>query len=127
MNLLLEYPDTATFVVAASGAYANDKMMSEQFEVNVVFVQNLQFRRTNFQDQIDADAICYPDIENEFIVSHFNRLEGMYVMMSLYGAPETISWFKVSQVVVNRDHLLNNEIDNIELRLKKANPVPGVS
>lgn len=127
MNLVLEYPDTATFVLAQSGVYGNNKTMLEQFAVDVIFVQNLQFRRFGYQDQIDADALCFPDITNEFVMEHANRLEGMYVLMPLYGAADNISWFKVTQVIVNRDHLLNNEIDNIELRLKKASPIPGVS
>lgn len=127
MTLQLTYPDTATFVVAQSGAYGNDKTMLEQVEVPVIFVQSVEFRRFGYQDQIDADALCFPDFTNEFIIDHFNRLEGMYVLEPLYGAGDEISWFKVTQAIVNRDHLLNNEIDNVELRLKKASPIPGVS
>ncbi len=127
MILALNYQDTATFVVAQSGEYGNSKTMLEQADVPVIFLQATQFRHASFQDQIDADAICYPDITNEFIVAHANRLEGMYVLEPLYGAADSIAWFKITQVIVNRDHLLNNEIDNIECRLKKASPVPGVS
>lgn len=127
MTLELDYPDTSTFVVVQSGEYGNSKTMLEQFDVPVIFLQATQFRHTSFQDQVDADAVCYPDFTNEFIVDHVNRLEGMYVLEPLYGAADSIAWYKITQVVVNRDHLLDNEIDNIECRLKKAMAIPGVS
>ena len=127
MTLKLDYPDTATFVIAQSGDYGNKKSVQEQMDVSVIFSQNTQFRHFGFQDQIDADAICYPDIEDDFVIDNFNRLEGMYIMAPLFGAGDDISWYKVTQVIVNRDHLLDNQIDNIELRLKKASAIPGVS
>jgi hypothetical protein len=127
MSVPLVYQDTATFVVAQSSGYGNSKTMQEQVEVPVIFILNVQFRHFGFQDTIDADAICWVDQNNAFVVSHFNLLEGMYVLAPLYGAADTQSWYKVTQVVVNRDHLLNNQIDNIELRLKKASAIPGVS
>ena len=121
------YQDTATFVEATSGGYANSKTMLQQVEVEVIFVQSTDHVHSNFQDVIDADAICSPNPDNSFIMSMFNRLEGLYILMPLYGAADSQSWFKVSKCVINRDHLLNNLIDNIELQLKKCEAVPGVS
>ena len=127
MTLRLNYPDTATFAEVGSSGYAGKKAMVAQFECPVIFVQSTDFRHNNFRDEINADAVCYPDPTNEFVMSYANRLEGMYVLMPLYGAADNQSWFKISKVTVNRDHLLNNTIDNIELQLKKSTPVPGVS
>lgn len=127
MNMMLHYPDTATFVKVTSTGFGNTKVVESMDYVNVIFVQNTQYRRDPFQDGLDSDALCFPDPCNSFVVDNYNRLEGMYVLMPLYGAPDDIAWFKIINVTVNRDHLIDNSIDNIELRLKKTQPIPGVS
>lgn len=128
MNLILDYPDTATFIEATSSAgYANKKTVANQFDCSVIFIQSIDFIHNNFQDNLDADAVCFPDPTNTDILATFNRLEGVYVLMALFGADAARSWFKITKVTVNRDHLLNNEIDNIHLLLKKTEPIPGIS
>lgn len=127
MTLKLTYPDVATFVKVAPDGYANTKTPLAQIDVPVIFVQNTGYVRNRNQDAVDSDAICYPDFTNSFIVENANRLEGMYLIMPLYGATDAQAWYKVTDVTVNRDHLLGNVIDNIELGLKKSRPIPGVS
>lgn len=127
MNLQLNYPDTVTFVKVSSDGYG-DKSPTQQVDIPVIFVQNTGYSRANYQAQIDSDAICYPDFTASFIVENSNRLEGMYIVAdSIYSDAVDDSWFRVESVTVNRDHLLNNQIDNIELRLKKTKPIAGVS
>ena len=99
----------------------------EQYEVKATFLQNTGFLHTNNQDVIDSDAIVYPDELNAVVKSLANRLEGMYVIAALYGADEDESWYKITKVSVNRDHLLTNTIDNIQCLLKKSEALPGVS
>lgn len=128
MTLALNYPDTATFVEAQSdNGYSNKKVKYQQFDCPVIFVQSIDFAHSNFQDAIDADAVCYPDINNSDVIAYANRLEGLYILMPLYGAADDQAWFKVIRAAVHRDHLLGNIIDNIELQLKKSEPIPGVS
>lgn len=127
MNLLLKYPDTATFILADSGEYSGNKTIGDQAEVPVIFVQGTNYNRNNHQDIVDADAVCWPDFTNAFIIEHANRLEGMYVLMDLYGGDPGNAWFKIASVVTHRDHLLNNTIDNIECRLQKTTPIPNIS
>jgi len=127
MNLILDYPDTATFVTTRPSGFGNQKIVTQQVEVPVVFVQNTGFSRGNFREQIDSDAICYPDFKDDFIVENFNRLEGMYILEPLFGAGDDASWYKITSVTINRDHLLDNTIDNIALALKKTRPISGVS
>lgn len=124
---LFKYQDTATFVKVTSGVYANSKTVVEQEGVPVVFLQSTGFNRSRFSETIDADAICYPDPLSEFVVDNFNRLEGMYILAPLFGVDNDDGWYKVETVIVNRDHLLTNTIDNIELRLKKTKKIDGVS
>lgn len=123
----LKYPDTATFVKVTSDGYGNTKSSQQQVDIPVIFVQNTQKSRFNHQDAVEADALCWPDFQHAYIQENYNRLEGMYILQPLYGAGDAISWYQIIDVTINRDHLLNNQIDNIELRLKKCQPIPGVS
>lgn len=123
----LIYKDTATFVKVSSTGYGDTKVASSQAEVSVIFIQNTQYNRSNNQDSVQADAVCWPDVNSTFIKNNYNRLEGMYILEPLYGAGDNASWYKITDVTINRDHLLENRIDNIELRLKKSTPIPGVS
>lgn len=123
----LYYPDTATFVKVSSGGYSNSKTMESQDDVPVIFIQNTIFERANYQDATDSDATCFPDPTNDFVVNNHNRLEGMYILAPLFDASDDEGWYKIERVTVNRDHLLENEIDNIELSLRKARPIAGVS
>jgi hypothetical protein len=121
------YGDTATFYTTEPGSYANDRVITSFSQVPVIFLQNTQFTHTNFRDDIDADAICYPDPSNTFVIDNNMRLEQMYIKIPLFGVADSKSWYKVDSVSVNRDHLLNNKIDNIELLLKKTKALEGVS
>lgn len=127
MTLKLNYPDVATFVDTVPDGYGNNKDAISQIDVPVIFIQATGFVRAGYQEAIDADAICFPDFTNDFIEDNHNRLEGMYIREPLFGGSAAESWYKVTQCTVNRDHLLGNTIDNIELRLKKTRPIAGVS
>lgn len=124
MTLALTYPDTATFVVVTSGTYANSKTMAEQVEVPVIFLQDTNFQHAANQDGITADSVCYVDPFDAWILSKNYRLEGMYIVAAIFGEE---TWYKIESVTVNRDHLLGNVVDNVELLLKKSTPIPGVS
>jgi hypothetical protein len=126
MTLPLNYPDSATFILSKENEYG-DKRVDKLSEVPVIFIQATGFNRANFQDGITADAVCYPDFTNSFIVDNSNRLEGMYIIAPLFDGDPDEAWYKVESCAVNRDHLLNNQIDNVELRLKKTRPWPLVS
>lgn len=121
------YKDTATLVKVRASEYGDTKVLQSEADVPVIFLQTTGFVRSNRQENVDADAICYPDPENAFIVSNHNRLEGMYLLAPLYGIDEDEGWYKVTRVSVNRNHLLGTQIDNIELTLKKTRRIPGVS
>lgn len=124
----MRYQDTAQFVSVVAEKYSNTKILASQATVPVIFLQSTGFLRSENQDAIEADAVCYPDFTNAYIVANANRLEGMYILMPLYGADTEQSWYKITSVSVNRDHLLTNSIDNVECLLKKTvAPVQGVS
>lgn len=123
----LIYQDSATFVKVTADGYGNDKVIDETASVPVIFLQTTGFEHGNFQDGTTADAVCYPDPENTFVLDNNNRLEGMYILAPLFGVTSDEGWYKVVDVSVNRDHLLTNTINNIELTLKKTRRIMGVS
>lgn len=123
----LKYKDVITFVNVTTSGYRGNKIMQSQIDVPCIFLQNTGMVNVRNQENYDADAICYPKPDNDFILESFNRLEGVYIMAPLFGVSDERAWFKVSSVNVNRDHLLKNKIDNIELLLKKTRPISGVS
>jgi hypothetical protein len=127
MTLALNYPNTATFYLVEGAGYGATKRVVDTSEVNVIFEQDTNFQHGGNQDAVTSDAVCWPDFNNAFIQENHNRLEGMYIVMELFGSDMDDSWYKVESVFIHRDHLLGNTIDNLELSLKKTSPIPGIS
>lgn len=123
----LNHKDNVILVVVTATGYGNKKVVIEQHDIKGTFLQNTGFLHTSNQDILDSDAILYPNERDPFVLANHNRLEAMYVIAPLYGADPDKSWFKISTVAVNRDHLLSNKIDNIQLTLKRTEALPGVS
>lgn len=123
---LFDYQDTATFVWTSSNEYG-DRTVIDTAEVDCSFFQDISFIRSQFADSLDTDAIMYVDPDNQALLDKYYRLEGVYVLIDLFGASEESSWFRVVKATISRDNLLSNQIDNIELALKKARPIPNVS
>lgn len=120
---MIKYRDEAIFYEIVSTGYANSKRTTDSGVVESVFLQNTGFLHGANQDAVNSDAVLYPKPENEFVAGNANRLEGMMVKVKMYGSSSDESWYKVISVAVNRDHLLDNKIDNIECLLKKSRPV----
>lgn len=115
------YKDEATFYKVESDGYSNNKSVDDSAVVPVIFLQNTGFIHASNQENIDSDGVVYPDFTHEFIEDNHMRLEGMYIKIETFGSSP--SWYKVTKCIVNRDHLLNNQIDNIQLLLKKTRPL----
>lgn len=127
MTLKLNYRETVTIVKVESDGYRNNKTVVDQAIVPAIFLQNTSFLDDNFQENVDADAVCYPDFTNEFLIENNYRLEGMYVLAPLFDVNSNDGWYKITNVRINRNHLLATAIDNIELLLKKSTRIMGVS
>lgn len=123
----MDYNELLTFYLLSSTGYQGVKQISDSELVPCIFSQNTSIARRQQQENIDADALCYPDFNNDFIFKYANRLEGMYIVANVFEGTESKSWYKVDTCIVNRDVLLDNEIDNIELRLKKVEALPNIS
>lgn len=121
----ITYFDTATFYKVSKGGYGNH-LITGSDDVACLFLQNKGFNHTSNQDFINADAICYPDPESDFLINNNYNLQGMYFL-----APNCLStsdnWYLITSVTINRDILIENQIGNIELTLKKTAKIDLVS
>ncbi len=121
----IEYNDTVTLCTTTVDAYGAE-IVDEEYEVPAVVEMATGYIHSDNQDAITSDAIVYVDPSDQDVADNYYRLEEMLVVANLFGAPENRSWFKVTNVVVARDTQLCNEIDNVQLNLKKVSP-PSVS
>lgn len=125
--MTLCYNETVTFVKVRSDGYGNTKVVTEQGCVPCMFLQGTGFLRTNYQENTTADATCFVDPMDDFIVDNHYRLEGMYVLAPLFDVDDDEGWYLVTNITINRDHLLANQIDNVEVLLKKTRRPYGFS
>jgi hypothetical protein len=123
---MIDYNDVITIIEPGVDGYGNETVKNEAI-VAAVWEQNTGYRHGSNQSAIDANATALVDPDNEFVQSKFDRLEGMLVIAPLFGASVGVSWYRITSVVVSRDTQLANEIDNIQLHLKKTAGIPGVS
>lgn len=126
-RIKINYNQEVTFVIAESNGYKGNKTMKEQYIVKCIILQDIKMQNSGYSETVDADSIIYVDPENTFIQDNYYRLEGMYILSPLFNSPNSISWYRVESVAVNRDHLLDNKTDNIACLLKKTEPIAGVS
>lgn len=122
----IEYQDTIRIVETTKDGYGSEVYVDD-YDVPAVFEQNTGWRHQNNQDALNANATAFVDPTNDFVQSAFNRLEGMLVIADPFSSGVTGSWYRITSVTVSRASQLDNEIDNIQLLLKKTSGLTGIS
>jgi len=122
----VQYKDTITLILTAPNEYGSE-IIDDSAEVKAAIDLNTGYSHGNNQDAVDSDAIAFVSSKNQFIQDNYNRLEEMLVTIPLFGTPLPKAWYKVTQVNVARDTQLCNQIDHLELLLKKTAEVTYVS
>lgn len=117
--ICIDYKDSIRLILPTVNGYGTE-LVDDEATVKCLFGQNTGWSHSANQDAITSDAYCYVDPKNEFVMSHFNRLEGMLIVAQLFGVGESDAWYRVTSVSVGRDLLLCNNIDNILLGLTKT-------
>jgi hypothetical protein len=115
----LEYKDTVRLVKPVVDGHGSEKI-GEIAQVPALFMQNTGWSHGANQSAVTSDASVYVDPTDEFVTENFNRLDGMLVIANMFGVTDADAWYRVSQVVVGQDKLLGNNIDNVQLFLKKS-------
>lgn len=128
MGVLLDYKDTVQLISTqlASDGYGTE-IVDEVNDVQALFLSNTGWQHGNFQTQTTSDAEVYLDPEDEFVMANAYRLEGMYILANRFEGEDSQEWYKITQVIVGEDKLLDNQIDNVQCQLKKTTEVPNVS
>jgi hypothetical protein len=124
---MIRYNGTVDFYRVTSTGYANKKISVETACVDALFLSNIGFTHGSSQDAINSDALVYPDPEDDFILDNMNKMQGLFVLAPFCDVSDEDNWYKVTSVVINRHHLLDNSIDNIECQLKKTRRPVNVS
>lgn len=122
----LKMNDTITLVATQPDEYGTEEVESEA-EVRAAVDLSTGYSHGANQDAVESDAVAFLSPEDEFVSDNFYRLEEMLVSIPLFGTPERRTWYKVVSVNVARDTQLCNEIDHLELLLKKTAPLPESS
>ena len=125
--MIFNYNDEVTIYKVTSDEYGRKKIVTETENIPCIFLQGIKVVQSDKSETIDADAVMYPDPENEFVLDNSNRLEGMFIKAPLFGVDDDEGWYRISSVTVNRDHLLTNTIDNILCILTKSAKLLNVS
>ena len=121
----LSYKDTIILIDPVITSSGSEKI-GRQETVSCLLGPVTGFGHGSNQDFIDADYICYIDPEHFFVRQVANRLEGMLVITDL-GEASADAWYRVQSVNVGRRNLTCNDIDNVQLALKKTVPIGYVS
>lgn len=122
----INYNDTITLVTTTVDEYGAE-VPGDEYDVAAVVEMATGYTHDNHQDAIVSDAIAFVDPTNSDVQANFYRLEEMLVIANLFGDSEINSWFKVIDVTVSRDTQLCNQIDNVQVSLKKISPPYNVS
>jgi hypothetical protein len=122
----LDYKDTLRLVKTYVDGYHTEHI-SDIAEVPGLFMQSTGWEHGNHQSAITSDASAYIDFNHSFVTANFNRLEGMRVIYNPLGIPDADAWYRIERVVVGQDKLLGNEIDNVQIFLKKSSAIQEAS
>lgn len=119
MSIGLTYNDSIRLVEPIIDNYGGERI--GQIEtVACIFISRSGTSHGTNQDAITTDASLYIDPTNNFVINNFNRLEEFMVIANRFNSVDSDSWYKVVNVSVGMDKLLENKIDNIKLSLKKT-------
>ena len=119
MNQLLEYKDPVVLIETAQDGYGDNTVIHAE-HLKGLFVQGTSQAEASYVEGISTDAHIYLDIENQFVLENAFRLEGMYIVCSLFGGNEEEAWYKIARCKVGQRKLLGNEVNNVHAFLTKC-------
>ena len=101
-----------------------DAVVLDSAIVKGAFFEGTSTSCTNNTDMIETyDAHCYIDETADFVTDNAFRLEGMYLVATLYGYPAEKSWYKIRDVKLGVTKMLDNQVNNCHCFLQKCEPL----
>lgn len=116
-------PDTVRIINTAVNGYGDTVILDAGY-VKGAFFEGTSTNFTNDTDMIETyDAHCYVDETDPFVLDNSFRLEGMYLVVSLYGYPEDESWYLIKDVKLGVTKIIDNVVNNCHCFLQKCDPL----
>ena len=122
MNIV--YRHLGTFYDTVSDNYGRSRLITQSEEIAIVVLAGVTLTTGGQAESTGSASTAYVDPKADFVTTNINRLNGMWLAVDSVGLVE---WYRVTGVTVNRNHLLGNRIDNIELSLVASEALPLVS
>lgn len=98
-----------------------DAMVLDEATIAGAFFEGTCQNKSNNTDMVETyDAHCYVDETADFVVENGFRLEGMYLVISLYGFDNKKSWYKIRDVKLGVTKMLDNQVNNCHCFLQKV-------
>ncbi len=113
----LTYKDDATILRLDADRYGDYTVLNDQTRIKVLFIHGMSNNHSDYVDNIGTDAHAYLDIDNPYIATHMERVEGMYLVLNRYGED---LWYKIERCKVGRTILLDNKDNNLHVFLSKC-------
>lgn len=118
--------DQVKIINVAVNGYG-DAIVLDSAVVAGAFFEGTAESKNNNTDMLETyDAHCYVDETSDFVVENAYRLEGMYLVVSLYGYPENKSWYKIADVKLGVTKIIDNQVNNCHCFLKKCEAIADV-
>lgn len=126
MSIGLKYTESIELVKPVLDEYGSEKIGTIT-TVNCLFINRTGTSHGANQDSIISDASLYIDVDDSYVIENHNRLEEFLVKANRFGISDEDAWYKITNVSIGMDKLLDNKIDNIKLSLKKTVGIQYVS
>jgi hypothetical protein len=128
MSGLIDYQDQVTLVLTEPGdEYGTRAVAATHVAQAVVVFGSVGTRHNSNQDNTSADVTVFIEPSDSWVQDEHYRLEELLIAIELFGTPQEDAWYEVTDVAIHRDHLLGNQIDNVQLSLKKTASIGYVS
>ena len=115
--------DTVRIINTAVNGYG-DAVILDSGDVRGAFFEGTATSFDNNTDLLETyDAHCYVDETDPFVLENGYRLEGMYLVVSLYGYPIEESWYKIRDVKLGVTKIRDNVVNNCHCFLQKCEPL----
>lgn len=98
-----------------------DAVVLDEATVSGAFFEGMAANHINDTDMLETyDAHCYVDEESAFVLDNAYRLEGMYLVVNLYGDKTNESWYRIRDVKLGVTKMLDNHVNNCHCFLQKV-------
>lgn len=106
-----------------------DKVIKEMADVKGLFLMGNATSRSGISVvEISADAHCYLDESNDFVIKNYYRLDDAYLKAPSPFNYAKEDWYKIDRVKIGHTKLTDNVVNNVHCFLSKAeNPIDAES